>query len=136
IIQKLKTKLYRLGQSSSRALGSSAATELSGSWGTLRSRARRVMAMAMTASLKEMVRPVSIPPPFESSCGALMQVSFGRPSSHTTKKRDRVRRDASIHLIIEKGFFPETRFPPNTILGNWCGYMPRRLFTVIVNKGG
>jgi hypothetical protein len=32
--------------------------------------------MAMTASLKEMVRPVSIPPPFESSC-ALMQVSFG-----------------------------------------------------------
>jgi len=54
--------------------------------------------MAMTASLKEMVRPVSIPPsPFECSCGALMQVSFGRPSSHTTKKLDRVRRDASIH---------------------------------------
>jgi hypothetical protein len=59
--------------------------------------------MAMTASLKEMVRPVSIPPPFERSCGALMQVSFGRPSSHTTKKLDRVRRDASIHRESEKG---------------------------------
>src|SRR5215208_1065045 len=57
------------------------------------------MAMAMTASLKEMVRPVSIPPPFGRSCGALMQVSFGRPSSHTTKKLGRVRRDALfIHL--------------------------------------
>ena len=53
--------------------------------------------MAMTASLKEMVRPVSIPPPFERSCGALMQVSFGRPSSHITKKLGRVRRDATIH---------------------------------------
>jgi hypothetical protein len=31
------------------------------------------MAMAMTASLKEMVRPVSVPPSsFERSCGALM----------------------------------------------------------------
>lgn len=58
--------------------------------------------MAMTASLKEMVRPVSIPPPFESSCGALMQVSFGRPSSHTTKKRDRVRRDASSPNCLER----------------------------------
>jgi hypothetical protein len=58
--------------------------------------------MAMTASLKEMVRPVSIPPPFERSCGALMQVSFGRPSSHTTKKLDRVRRDASIHRAAER----------------------------------
>src|SRR5918995_180550 len=103
MIQKLNTKLNRLGQSSSRALGSSAATELSGTWGTLRSRARRVMAMAMTASLKEMVRPVSIPPPFERSCGALMQVSFVGPSPHTTKKRDRVRRDASIHRESEKG---------------------------------
>jgi hypothetical protein len=38
--------------------------------------------MAMTASLKEMVRPISVPPLFEHSCGALMQVSFVRPSSH------------------------------------------------------
>ena len=59
--------------------------------------------MAMTASLKEMVRPVSIPPLFERSCGALMQVSFGRPSSHTTKKLDRARRDASIHRESAKG---------------------------------
>jgi hypothetical protein len=70
IIQKLKTELNRLGQSPSRALGSSAAAELSGTWGTVRSKARRVMAMAMRASLKEMVRPVS--PPFGRSCGALM----------------------------------------------------------------
>jgi len=41
--------------------------------------------MAMTASLKEMVRPVSIPPPFERSCSALMQVSFGR-QAHTLLK--------------------------------------------------
>ncbi len=60
--------------------------------------------MAMTASLKEMVRPVSIPPPFDRSCGAFMQVSFGRPSSHTTKKLDRVRRDASIHRAAEKRY--------------------------------
>jgi hypothetical protein len=30
------------------------------------------MAMAMTASLKESVRPVSVPPPFELCCGVLM----------------------------------------------------------------
>jgi hypothetical protein len=72
MIQKLKTKLKRLGQRSSRARGNSAAAELSGTWGTLRSRARRVMAMAMTASLKEIVRPVSVPPSNSCSSGVLM----------------------------------------------------------------
>jgi hypothetical protein len=75
--------------------------------------------MAMTASLKEMVRPVSIPPPsFERSCGALMQVSFGRPSPHTTKKRDRVRRDASIHPTAEKAHSRKSGFRFTEFLGN------------------
>ena len=64
--------------------------------------------MAMTASLKEMVRPISAPPSFQRSCGALMYVSFGRLSTHTTKKLDRVRRVTSIHELPRGGILSET----------------------------
>src|SRR5919112_757591 len=74
--QKLTRKLKILGLSSSKALGSSTAARLSGIWGTRRSRTRRVMAMAKTASLKNTVRSISGPLSVQYSSDLLIGVSF------------------------------------------------------------
>ena len=102
MIQKLKRKLKNLGQSSSKALGSSAAARLSGIWGTSSCRARRVMAMAMTASLKETVRRISVPLSVQCSSGALIGVSFSLYQSHTLlKAAPKGAAVASIHRAAE-----------------------------------
>ena len=54
--KKLMTKLRKRGPNSLKARGSSAAAAEAAISGTLRSMARRVMAMAMTASLKNTIR--------------------------------------------------------------------------------
>jgi len=92
-----------LGQSSSKALGSSAAARLSGIWGTSRSRARRVMAIAMTASLKDTVRRISVPLSVQCTSGALIGVSFSLYQSHTLlKAAPKGAAVASIHRDAER----------------------------------
>ena len=43
------------------------------------------MAIAMTASLKDTVRRISVPLSVQCTSGALIGVSFGRSSPHITK---------------------------------------------------
>src|SRR5215211_7508202 len=100
--QKLTRKLKILGLSSSKALGSSTAARLSGIWGTRRSRTRRVMAMAKTASLKNTVRSISGPLSVQYSSDPLIRVSFWLANLYILDFQCPRSEEYPIHSVAEK----------------------------------
>ncbi|HEY6751909.1 MAG TPA: hypothetical protein VI027_11375, partial [Rubrobacteraceae bacterium] len=62
----------------------------------------RVMAIAMTASLKDTVRRISVPLSVQCSSGVLIGVSFGLPKPHLTKSCPKGASVASIHRAAER----------------------------------
>src|SRR5215204_1269549 len=103
--QKLTRKLKNLGVSSSKALGSSTAARLSGIWGTRRSRTRRVMAMAKTASLKNTVRSISGPLSVQYSSDPLIRVSFWLANLYILDFQCPRSEEYPVHSIAEKEGF-------------------------------